>query len=286
MAKRQIDYDLFIKEYELGGITESQKESMKRQIRRKLSEVHGEKSWEELSQIEKNFFLYLDMQNYLLELLPKGAIRDRIANKIKRKLQPIKVEQIMRDHNDAVSLTPYFVEGDSEVKKKEAFERYKLDYYSYNKKDPDETYEEWSQSPSIRPYDLYQQAVLKSFEEAEQENNIDYPVRDDAFTTSEITRYTINIICDVLQKKLGITIDTESLKDCVTFVHEYELGHDSSTSLQLEYDPDSSVGKIEQEKTINADRKYATCRYRLDHLDFWKDENSDSKSNKKSDSKH
>lgn len=303
MAKKQRDYEeiygILFDVYELSSGTDKTEEcnvksnirsrlnktdeyNVKSNIRRRVNQIFGEQAWENISQIEKDHFIYIDMKKYLMNFVTEEN-KDRIEKKIANNLKAPKIVQSMIDHNNSVSLEPYFNKGDSEEKKRKAFEHYKEDYSIYNnKKDPDITYEEWSQRPSIRPYDLYQQAVLESYEETEQENSINYPIRDAAFTESEINRYTINTICDVLQKKLGITIDVESIRDCVTYIHDYDLVHDSADSFQLEYDPKSSIGKKEQEKIINADRKYATCRYRLDHLDFWSEEKSDSKSNKKS----
>lgn len=267
-------YDVFKKEYKLDNADSTDWGAIQRQIRRKVTEEFGDQEWKEISPIDKDFFIYsIEMQNYFKNFNCWGEEKEKVFKEIEEKFKALEAPETMLYHNELVSLDPYFTEKDSKEKKQEAFERYKNHFRHYNRKDPDETFEEWSQKPSLRPYDLYKQAMEIVNEEMEKGNCIDYPVRDTDFINSEITRYTIKTICDALKKKFGITIDTKLIEECVTFVYDYNVGRDSAEPFQLEYDPDL-IKKEEQKKAVNADCKYAACCYKLRHLKFWKDEDN------------
>ena len=64
-----------------------------------------------------------------MEFVPeycKKSVSKSITLKIKDSF--LDVKKSILEHNETVSMEPYFLEGDSEEKKKEAFERYKRDY--------------------------------------------------------------------------------------------------------------------------------------------------------------
>lgn len=269
MAKKAtIHTDIFIT-YELTQLSKSEKETIRHHIRKIMPKEFKEKKWEDISQMDRDIFIYITAQDYLMRYVPayrQASILRKITRKVSDSL--LNVKKDMLEHNQNISLEPYFVEGDSISQMREAYKRYKKDYHKYYAKEPDETFEKWSntyvgilgsQKASIRPYDLYMAADTMSIEKTGSENHIDDPARN-AYLTSAIPYYTIQTICLVLRKKFGIKIDVDKIDECVSYL--YDNPHDTTEPFDMESEQD---------------KKYAVYMETLNRLAFWSEEKSDSR---------
>ena len=270
MAKKPTIHTDIFAAYQLTNLSNEEKETIRHHIRKIMPKEFKGKKWEDIPQIDKDMFIYIDARDYLMEFVPeycKKSVSKSITLKIKDSF--LDVKKSILEHNETVSMEPYFLEGDSEEKKKEAFERYKRDYLIHFGKEADMKYEDWSncypqiyesKKASMSPFDLAYDANEISDDEIEYLVN---PERID-FINNMVNDTILMTICQILEKKLNIIIDVKKIRECCTYIYDYmETGT---------HDP-----MLPRHMGDEDDEKYEMYHNIKKNLDFWYERRNDSK---------
>ena len=268
MKKERSVYDDIFDAYEMKKYySQDEKNTIRHYVRRYIknykSESIANKPWEKVPQMEKDFLIYIELQDYLKGKLhenQKSAVERKIAKKAHKLLTNIHIEE----NNQAVSKEPYIRKTDSEEEQRKGYDRYKKDCEKYLKMEPKETFEEFIQGPVIRPYDIFMSA---------QEESRPVSVVDEAknrFLTEELQWYITQTICQILKEKLKVTIDIKKIKECLEYL--YDHNYDFSEPIPTEIDPQSPFSEEEQLKLINDIKKISLYQNELDTLNFWQEE--------------
>lgn len=270
MAKKPTIHTDIFTAYKLTGLNANVKETIRHHIRQIMPREFKGKKWEEIPQVDKDMFIYIDARDYLMEYVPehyKKSVSKSITLKIKDSL--LDAKKSILEHNESVSMEPYFLEGDSEGKKKEAFERYKRDYLKHFGKETDIKYEEWSncypkmyagKKASMSPFDLAYSANEMSDDEIEYLVN---PERIDSINNM-VNDTVLMTICQILEKKFSIIIDMKKIRECCAYLYDY-MGAETHDPLLPRYVGDKN------------DEKYERYSHIMKNLAFWDEEKSDSR---------
>lgn len=270
MAKKPTIHTDIFTAYKLTGLNANVKETIRHHIRQIMPREFKRKKWEEIPQLEKDMFIYMDARDYLMEYVPehyKKSVSKSITLKIKDSL--LDAKKSILEHNESVSMDPYFSEGDSEEKKKEAFERYKRDYLIHFGKETDIKYEEWSncypkmyagKKASMSPFDLAYSANEMSDDEIEYLVN---PERIDSINNM-VNDTVLMTICQILEKKFSIIIDMKKIRECCAYLYDY-MGAETHDPLLPRYVGDKN------------DEKYERYSHIMKNLAFGDEEKSDSR---------
>ena len=270
MAKKPTIHTDIFEAYRLAGLSPNVKETIRHHIRKIMPEAFQGKKWEEIPQLEKDMFIYMDARDYLMEYVPE-IYRKEVSGRVKRKIRDafLDVTAAIRDHNESVSSEPYFTEGDSEEKKKQAFKRFQKDYPKHFGKETHMAYEVWanqypdeshSKRASISPFAL----AVSACEAAEDEGMEAMLNPEKASSIRQSVNSTLlNTICQIVEQRFHVTIDKKKIRDCLTFLYDYTGNEGFQEWLPRD------------EKNEN-DKKYEMYRHILDHLDFWDAEKSGS----------
>ena len=280
MAKRKTIHDEIFEIYGLNNLVPKKKENIRHYIRSIIATEFKGKKWNELSRMEKDIIIYVKAKNYLLNFIndkkSKKEIELSINEKVKALLLDTKANIL--EHNKTISREPYFVEDDTNENKKEAFKRFKQDYFKQFGTETEIRFNDWAnnyskiykgKNASMSPFDLAYNANEMTDDEVEYLVN---PERIDSINN------TVNItilmtICKILEEKLNIIVDIEKIRECCTFIYDYlqDGVHDPLLPRHLGNEDDETY-----EMSSNMEKNLA----------FWDEKKSDSDSNKKSDSKH
>lgn len=270
MAKKPTIHTDIFEAYRLTGLSPNVKETIRHHIRKIMPEAFQGKKWEEIPQLEKDMFIYMDARDYLMEYVPE-IYRKEVSGRVKRKIRDafLDVTAAIRDHNESVSPEPYFTEGDSEEKKKQAFKRFQKDYLKHFGEETHMEYEAWanqypdeshSKRASISPFALAVYAC-EAAEDEEMESMLN-PEKASSINRS-VNSTLLNTICQIVEQRFHVTIDKKKIRDCLTFLYDYTGNEGFHEWLPRD------------EKNEN-DKKYEMYRHMLDHLDFWDAEKSGS----------
>lgn len=223
-------------------------ESVVRIVRDEMRTCFPQKSWDDLSTFERDYFIYVHIRGRMLRYIEKlfdKKIRDKIEKsiKIESKKRMLEAHEIATLHNEQVD-EAFATYDTSAMPEKEAQELYKsfcCNMEKVNNKCPIPDYEVWrkdTRKHSMRPYDYIMDFL--------HEGGI--PDEPQVYDVDHVVLHTL---LKYLADSQGITIDIPDIKKCLTCVNEYNVEDFSPL------DPESAET-----------RHYLAAKEKLDNFDF------------------
>lgn len=203
----KLDYDEINRVYEMNWCTCYEKEEKKKRarIQKTLKNMYarkfGEREWESLKPLEKEYFIYVYIQETMLKNMNSAQ-----ASRIKKKIEDtigdtfFSYDIITRRNEalDKIYKDDYIQPQDSDKKKASQYKVFKNDLKKLNSFITPPTFQEWKKNP-LRPYD-YIQTFL-------HEGEGEYPKY--LSTDDEVLR----IIVDYFEKYHNM--NTSQIKECL-----------------------------------------------------------------------
>lgn len=156
-----IDYNTIFNIYGLNGANKTKKNVTRRIIRKKLKRLYGDKKWDELTDYQKEKFIYSDIKDDILSHLEptkQKKVKERIQKKYDNYREELyKIKDQIKDHNqkEAVRYIQYFDKNNSEEDNRKAHDKLceNLKMYFPGIRIP--SYEEWKENPmTIYDYEM------------------------------------------------------------------------------------------------------------------------------------
>ena len=266
----KINKDIF-EVYEIREKNDNKKHVMREHIRKKFETTYMDKKWEdiedvwsELSEFERNRFIYIIIRAEMLENHVDPSKRSRISSKLDRFINEnmLKTENAVHEYNENLSevFKIYYCDTDSRQEMERKYQMFCSVLKAYNASIPIPSYEEWierNKIKAIRVFDYCQ----SYFDEKNQESFYEEKI---AVSQAEIDNVTLR----TLMKALKIKIDTQAIEEAISYIKNYPV--EEFDKLLVEYDEDLPISKERQEEKIKANLKYMYYKERLEKLDFVK----------------
>lgn len=263
MAKTETVHDVVFEIYSLKTASTPKKEKVRKFIKRQLNKIYPDKTWNDLSKIEQDTFIFINIRQKMLDTYVDGSVRQKVCTRIDKYMQDqfktLYADKEIKKHNDIINAIyeNYYDVNDSESAKREKYHLLCTTIKKRNAKVPLPSYEDWCLLP-LRPYDY-----IKTFEET--------PLSDDEYTwpatESQIDHVLLHTLLKGYTELTQNTIDINRIKECLTHLNSVPFDVDDNELLD-KYDPNINLSREEQEKIIQANRKYYTYKKMLDDLDF------------------
>lgn len=213
-------------------------------------------TWNQLSALEQRRFAYITIKDTLFKYVSsykKNKINDKIQKEVRRTFFEIDKELDRQNKKNATTVSPYFSDNATDIEKRQAYKQFCEDYKILERGKEPPKYENWieqNKSHHLRPYDY-----IMDVDQIDEEY---IPINDTI----------INTIVKILKNEFNIEIDLKRITDCLTFLHNYELG-DEFGELLVEYDESLPLSKDEQERIISINRQYIQYKKMLEELNFY-----------------
>ena len=252
--------------YNVNNRSDKTKRTMRKVIKERLSKAYPGKTWSDLTELEQRRFKLVTMKDYLIQKTP-DLKRDIICQKIDNELSDtlLEVNEEIEEHNKYIDvLFRQFYDNTAS----EEQNRYSYDEFCYylTKYFPDEkpqSFEEWKKRP-LRLYDIQQSIIHEIHIQAQEEREFDnYTV---PVTQAEIDQVTLKCLVKVIEEKLNVSIDTDSIRHCLEATRN--IDQLENELIQNEIEKDSSVPIEEQELIIRSNRAMIDANRKLKALDF------------------
>lgn len=251
------------------------KETYRKLIRRRFEKLFPGKSWDDLSQSEKDVFVYVDIKEDILErYVGDKHKKETITRKIDEKLKTILNERLLVEHNRKKYnkfRTDYYKPEDSDTPKRKAYDKFCEDLTDINCHVPIPSYNEWIQwnekaisesGTPLRIYDCLNDFYYNSgLENTQVKNNV---------SQAEVDHVVVEILKNIIEEEWGIEINIPKIRECLTFVKNNEF--DEYEEIPDEYnsflETEKNISKEEQERYIAEKTKYYMYMEMLKNLDF------------------
>lgn len=264
MPKKQTLYSKIFETYELTHADIPSKEKIRKYIKRKLKTSFPNKNWDDLSILEQERFVYIEIREKFINDYVDFHKQNRITNKINRLTADamLKADMKIREENDEISkvFKTHYKETDSDSDKQDAYNQFCKDMKIFNKHMTIPSYDKWIKDPlTIYEYWMYHAITPMEIEAYEDDNRLDVP-------QSEIDSVILKIILPPILKELRLTINIPMIKEALTFIRDFELELEPLTEYLVEYDPSLSLSKARQLDIIEQNKKYFTYKDMLADL--------------------
>lgn len=241
------DYYMINQDYKLKN-NQRAKANLRKYIREHFNSKYENKTWDSLSDAEKKEFI-LSLNSYIFKMIDNFANNPKnLKKKIDEKIQQdyhlaFEQRQVITSHNDRISVLykDFYTETASEDENRNSFAEL-LKYHSIffpNEIPP--TFEDWIKNP-IRLLEMGDAYLHDSEREIFDVSNSSTGIPKDQITDE---------IIKCILKELGIRIDIEGIKHCLTATRDIEY---------LNYE------KIDYSST--KEQEIAKCLLRLQKHDF------------------
>lgn len=280
----KLDYERVFAAYDLDWRFEKNKDKVSKYMKRKLEKRYPGKSWDSLSEVEKEIFIYIDMKQ---EMLDKYVPARRNKKLIEEKINA-HISEVMLNTSNGIYLekdvrSRYFYDKSALDAITDTDKRKKAEKKAYNQFvdalkvlspfTPVPTLEDWvadnQKAPkTINDYELYH-ILHPNTEETK-------PVKPVVKASqSDIDHVLLLTIVKVLKEQKIADIDVDKIEKCLTVLktfHEFPIH-----PLMLEYDPKLETGeggnlkmtKEEQEQYIKECKDYLYYQEMCDNLSFY-----------------
>lgn len=269
MAKRKPIFKDILEVYELTNESDNNLHGVRRYIREKFKETYLDKEWEELSEYEKNRFIYIIIRADMFYNYIDASKHNRLNIKLDKFIDKnmLKVDSAIHEYNDNLSevFNIFYCKNDVDDVMKQKYEKFCSVLDKYNSKVPAPTFDEWIELNRITPIRVYD--YCQSYY---AENKITDCSEQFRASQAEIDHVTLQTLLKVLEKKHEIRIDTDLIEEAITYIKNYQIEDDEQ--LLVEYDSSLKLSREEQEEIIRADQKYMYYKRKLDKFDFVKTE--------------
>ena len=255
------------------------KEKVRKYINRKLSKEYDGKDWNELTDLEQEKFLYIDIKEAVLTRYVDDHKRDRIKNKIEKQIEKnfIDARIELQKHNDKVSIMfKYFYPNtDDEQEREKAYTDFCNALEKYFPQFLAPTYDTWVSDNekmlqegrnTYRIYDYYMGGGL-DLAENNHAKNFYHALQTD------VDHIIIKTILEILKDKLKIKIDISKIEKCLSITQSMQdLNLEDCDEFSMEIDENSSIELERQKAIINQNLEYQRCKTALEKLDFIKND--------------
>ncbi len=265
MNKKQI-YTTICEVYELNGKRDNA--SLRRFISRHLKTEYGERTWNELSHIEQQRFTYILMREplftyYVQDEKDQKRINKKIEKEIDNTFLDIDIKLNERNDINSRIYVPFYEDNATDEEKEAAYEQFCKDYKTLKEASEPPTYKKWLEQNENKCLRLYDYIMSES-----QEETIRDTTENSDSLQSEIDYYTIQTIIKIFKDELGIEINLPRIRECLTFLHNYEAGDEYAEQL-IEYDPTLPLSKEEQNEIISMNRQHIQYQKMCNDLNFY-----------------
>ncbi len=239
--KLKMDYDMIWELYESEDLNTENKETIQRTLRNRLEKQYPNKAWENLTESEKDYFVCIAIQDYMLKKVEEYSVDGDDTEDIKEKIEKIKerirekigkigkIRKIekrsgdlyntledLNEWNNNVDITnkKHYEENKDktnavkvEQAKRYAYGKFCNDLKNYNPRIPVPEYSVWKENPS-RVYDYAQE-----FYASDRDSSMYYP------TPAEIDHVIVQIIMQYLEREHGLKINIPLIIESLFFMN-------------------------------------------------------------------
>lgn len=252
--------------YNVNNRSDKTKRAMRKVIKERLSKAYPGKTWSDLTELEQRRFKLVTMKDYLIKKTP-DLKRDVICQKIDSEISDtlLEVNEEIEEHNKYMDILfrQFYDNTATEEQNRNSYDEfcyYLSKYFPYEKP---QSFEEWKNRP-LRLYDIQQSIIheinIQTREESEAD---DYTT---PVTQAEIDHVTLKCLVKVIEEKLNVTIDTDSIHHCLEVTRN--IDQFENEWIQNEIDTDSSVPIEKQKSIIRSNRATIDANRKLKALDF------------------
>lgn len=276
MAKKETMYDIIFDIYELKDDSIQKKEKYRKLIKRRFEKLFHWKNWEELSQTEKNTFVYIDLKEDMFHhYVTENTKQKRIAKKIDEKLREILCPEYLMEHNRKnanMFRTDYYKPEDSDTPKRKAYAEFCRDLSAINSRVPIPGFDEWiqqnerarasEQGRGLRIYDYVMDFYYNpGSQNAESKNKV---------SQTEVDHVVVEILKKKIEEELGIEINIPKIQECLSFIknNEFEEFEEMPTEYDSSPETEKNISKEEQQKYIEDSNRYFMYLEMLRNLEF------------------
>ena len=273
MTKKETVYAYVFKLYELEYKPKGDKEKIRSFIKRQLDK-HVE-IWYEYTELEKVEFAYIKIRDKMLKNYVDVSKHKRIINKLDTFLNETYMIAApeLKAHNSIIGaiFENHINALDTDSEKKENYDQLCNAIKKYNPDIPVPTYDEWNETRdrillNPPPHCLRAYDYISSYQDEQLELNDKtiYP------TQSEIDHVIIQILLKNYQEQNNVTVDVPLIKECLTFIKNFDFHADGNDELLTEYDPELAISKEDQDEIIKKNLRYFNYKKLLENLAFIK----------------
>lgn len=280
-----MDYEKIFSVYEIkwGYNDKKKRDTAKTYLKRTLEKYYPGRKWDELSEPEKELFIYVHIEEYMIKKCVPAHKEERIREKIKAHVSDVWLKAANDIYREKSQRSRYFYDkpafdaiADDKKKAKEKEKAYKQFTEAMQKVSPDTpvpSLEEWAADNEEAPKNIndYELRHILSHEAIEPE-----PIKTESKASqADIDHVLLMTIVKILREQKIADIYVEKIERCLTFINTF---HECPIHpLMLQYDPDLETGrggnlkmtKEEQEECIKRCRDYLCYMGMLDNLSFY-----------------
>jgi len=267
MASRKNIFKEIFEVYELGNETDNKLHNVRYYIRKKFEATYLDKEWLELTEYEKNRFIYITIRTDMFERYIDVSKHNRLNIKLDRFIDKnfLDTDVVIHEYNDNLSevFSVFYCQNDTADKMKGNYEKFCSVLSEYNAKVLAPTYDEWLELNQIAPMRVYD--YCKSYY---ADNEAMGGSKKYIASQAEVDHVTLQTLLKLMEKKFDIKVDIDLIDESITYIKNYQIEEDEQ--LLVEYDSSLNISKEEQEEIIKADQKYMYYKKKLEAFDFLK----------------
>lgn len=280
-----MDYEKIFSVYEIKwGYNDQQKrDTAQKYLKRILIESYPDRKWDDLSELEKELFIYIQIAGYMFKKCVPAHKKKRIREKIKAHVSGVWLNAANDIYREKSLRSRYFYDkpafdamADDNKKakaKKDAYKQFTEAMREFSPDTPVPSLEEWAADNEEAPKNIndYELRHILSHEAVEPT-----PVKTESKASqADIDHVLLMTIVKILREQKIAYIDVEKIERCLTFINTF---HECPIHpLMLQYDPDLETGrggnlkmtKEEQEECIKRCQDYLRYMGMLDNLSFY-----------------
>lgn len=281
----QLDYKRIFSVYEIkwGYNKDKEKDTAQKYLKRTLEKQFPGRKWNELSELEKELFIYFYITDYMIKKCVPANKQERIKEKIEAHVSGVYLNAANAIYREKTLRSRYFYDkpafdaiADDNEKAKAKKDAYKQFTKALQKVSPDTpvpSLEEWATDNEEAPKNIkdYELRHILSHEAVEPE-----PIKTEPKASqADIDHVLLMTIVKILREQKIADIDVEKIEKCLTFINAF---HECPIHpLMLRYDADLETGKggnlkmtkEEQEEYIKRCQDYLYYMGMLDNLSFY-----------------
>jgi len=277
MAKKETVYCVAFEIYEVMQAEKSKQDKMRKYIRENLNKRFPDKTWFDLSALEKNHFILIEIKDKFISDYIDISKQKRINAKIDKLISEsmLQADMEIKEYNEKISnvYKSYYNEVDSDEDKKGAYEQFCNDLANINELVPIPTYEQWIHANEShnaikktphRDFGIYDY-LMSYINENHPHANLDYynPV-----SQAQVDHVLLQTIVSILKVENNIKIDIPLIKECLEFTNNFYI--EDFEEFLTKYDPSLPLSKKEQDEIIEQNKKYITYKNMLEKAEFYK----------------
>lgn len=282
MAKEETMYDVIFPVYELDRDSKQAKEKYRKLLRGRFEDKFPGKGWDDISQEEKDVFVFVDIREDMFEHYVKDiTVQKRVSGRIDEKLRTIFDQRKSVEHNRRIDImfrTDYYKPEDSDTPKRKAYAKFCKDLSGINGYVPIPEYDEWVQwnERSIKgrgtPLRIYD--CIKDYYDS---LNAEHSGIKNAVSQPEIDHVVLEILKERIEKKLGFEINIPKIRECLTFIknHEFDEFEHVPAKAGSELEGGENAGTGERRKEMEDNARYIMYEEMLKKLDFVTEKETD-----------